>query len=181
VSVALEPPRAARALLRRALPNDARDAVDGDLHELYVARRTASGATAADMWYWLETLSFAMRFSFDRVIRAIGSFFARDAAPSMLDLKLGARMLAKSPGLAIIGGLGMAVAVALGAGAYAVINSYFYPELPLRDGDRVVAIGKFDTKRRAEDDRSSTSALSARSDATSSQRQAWRSRSRSRR
>jgi predicted permease len=69
------------------------------------------------------------------------------ATPSGLDLKLGARLLAKSPGLALVGGLGMAVAIALGAGAHAAINSYFYPELPLQEGDRVVSIGKFDTRR----------------------------------
>jgi predicted permease len=153
VSATPTPPRIARALLRRALPAEARDEVEGDLHELYVARRAASGATAAGIWYCLETLSCAMRFGLDHVTRVIRSLISGDAAPSMLDLKLGARMLAKSPGLAVIGGLGIAVAVALGAGAYAVINSYFYPELPLQEGDRVVAIGKFDTKRHTEDDR----------------------------
>jgi putative ABC transport system permease protein len=153
VSVAPTPPRIARAILRHALPEDACDSVDGDLHELYIAHRMARGATAAAIWYWLETLSFAVRFTIDRIIRLMLRLLGRDATPSMLDVKLGARMLAKSPGLALIGGLGMAVAVALGAGGYAVVNSYFYPELPLPEGDRVVAIGKFDTQRRTEDDR----------------------------
>jgi predicted permease len=70
-----------------------------------------------------------------------------------LDLKLGLRMLFKYPGLTLVGGLGMAVAVALGTGAYAVVNSYFYPELPLHEGDRVVALGKFDTQRQYKDTR----------------------------
>ena len=146
------PPRLARALLRHAVPAEARDGIDGDLHELYVGRRAASGPAAAASWYWLETFSFLMRYTADRLVRAVRGLTG-GGAPSMLDLKLGARMLAKSPGLALVGGLGMAVAVALGAGAYAVVNSYFYPEIPLHDGDRVVALGKFDRQRRREDER----------------------------
>jgi putative ABC transport system permease protein len=70
-----------------------------------------------------------------------------------LDLKLGARMLAKYPGLAIVGGLGMALATAIGAGAYAVFNVYFYPELPLREGERVVAIVNWDARLQNDDKR----------------------------
>jgi len=147
------PPRVPRALLRHTLPDDTRDVVDGDLHELYVARRTASGATAAATWYCLETISFAMRFTLDRVTRGIRGLFGGDATPSTLDLRLGARMLAKSPGLTLVGGFGMAVGVALAAGAYAFFNSYFYPELPLHEGDRIVALGKFDRQRGREDSR----------------------------
>src|SRR3954469_8327135 len=40
------PPRFPRALLRLAVPDESRDAVDGDLHEIYLARRASSGATA---------------------------------------------------------------------------------------------------------------------------------------
>lgn len=147
------PPGFPRSLLRRVLPREMRDAVDGDLHELYVARRATSGAAAAATWYWLETLSFAMRFSLDRLARAIRSVFSRDGLPSVLDLRLGARMLAKHPGLALVGGLGMAVGVALAAGAYAFLNSYFFPVIPLHEGERIVALGKFDPRRRAEDER----------------------------
>jgi hypothetical protein len=111
------PPRLLRALLRSALPDDTRDVVDGDLHELYIARRATSGAVVSILWYTLETLSFAMRFTLDRATRAIRSVFGGDATPSTLDLRLGARMLAKSPGLTLVGGFGMAVGVALAAGA----------------------------------------------------------------
>src|SRR5688500_8372001 len=61
-----------------------------------------------------------------------------------LDLKLGARMLVKYPGLAIVGGIGMALATAIGAGGYAVFNTYFYPELPLHEGKRVVMVANWD-------------------------------------
>src|SRR5688572_12281519 len=94
-----------------------------------------------------------MRFTLDRVTRALRGLFGGDATPSSLDLRLGARMLAKSPGLTLVGGFGMAVGVALAAGAYAFFNSYFYPELPLNEGDRIVALGKFDPQRRREESR----------------------------
>ena len=70
-----------------------------------------------------------------------------------LDVKLGVRMLAKYPGLAIIGGLGMALATAIGAGTYAVFNVYFYPELPLHEGERVIAIVHWDSRLRNDDKR----------------------------
>lgn len=148
----LTPGRLARALLRLGLPGDARDAIEGDLYELYVARRRTSSRFATSIWYWLEVLSLTMRFAPDRFVRVMRSLARGDALPSLLDLKLGARMLAKSPGLALVGGFGMAVGVALAAGAYALFNSYFFPEIPLPGGDRIVAVGKFDALRRAENE-----------------------------
>lgn len=149
----MSPPRLARALLRKTLPFDDRDAVDGDLHELYAERHSKSGGTSAALWYWLETLSFLMRFTLDRIARVFRGIFGRDTTPSALDLKLAGRMLAKSPGLTLVGGFGIAIGVALGAGAYAVINTYFYPEIPLSEGDRVISIGNFDTRRSYKDPR----------------------------
>lgn len=63
-----------------------------------------------------------------------------------LDLKLGWRMLARSPGLTLVGGLGMAVAVAFGAGFFAVADAYLDPRLPLPEGDRIVALENWDTE-----------------------------------
>ena len=59
---------------------------------------------------------------------------------SLLDFKLGARMLLKYPGLSLVGGLGMAVAIAVGAGVFDVTANLFYPTLPLDEGERVIAI-----------------------------------------
>ena len=68
-----------------------------------------------------------------------------------LDLKLGLRMLAKHPGLAIVGGLGMALAIAIGAGTWSVFNTYFYPELPLHEGERVVLLANWEPRQRNEE------------------------------
>ncbi len=61
-----------------------------------------------------------------------------------LDLKLGGRLLIKYPGLTLVGGLGMAVAIALGAGAAGIVSMLLDPALPLVEGDRVVAIQNWD-------------------------------------
>lgn len=62
------------------------------------------------------------------------------AGVSWLDVRLGARMLLKHPGMTLAGGVGMAVAIAIGACFFALSYSYLQPTVPLDEGDRVVAI-----------------------------------------
>lgn len=147
------PPRIARAILNRVIPEELRDSIDGDLFELYEARRGAAGAGAAARWYRRESLSFALRFTANRIGRAAGSLFGRGNAPSGLDLALGARMLARSPGLTIVGAFGMAVGVAIATGAYAIFNSYMYPKVPLPEGERLVALAKWDPRTQNDDEK----------------------------
>lgn len=59
---------------------------------------------------------------------------------SWLDFKLGFRMLARYPGLTVVGGLAMAFAVWIGAGTFELIGQWTHPRLPLADGDRIVGI-----------------------------------------
>jgi predicted permease len=66
---------------------------------------------------------------------------------SWLDFKLGARMLIKYPGLTLVGGLGVAVAIAIAASGKSVVDTILEPELPLPEGDRVVAIQNWDAAR----------------------------------
>jgi predicted permease len=63
---------------------------------------------------------------------------------SWLDIKLGLRMLAKHPSLTVVGGLAMAVAVAIAAGFFGIIYSMMDPTLPLPDGNRIVSIQNWD-------------------------------------
>ena len=63
-----------------------------------------------------------------------------------LDVKLGLRMLVKYPGLALAGGAGIAVAVALAAGGFSFIYSNFLVSgLPLDEGDRIVSVEVWDS------------------------------------
>ncbi len=65
---------------------------------------------------------------------------------SWIDVKLGVRMLRKHPGLTLVGGLGLAVAITIAATANSMIDSVLYADLPVDEGDRVVSIQNVDTK-----------------------------------
>src|SRR4029078_9796846 len=61
---------------------------------------------------------------------------------SWLDVKLGLRMFIKYPGLSLVSVIGMAVAIAIGAGYFTVLGAWLDSSLPLPEGDRIVSIRK---------------------------------------
>ena len=67
---------------------------------------------------------------------------------SLLDFKLGGRMLARYPGLTLVGGLAMAFAIWVGAGTFEFLSQVVNPTLPFRDGDRIVALQTYDVRSR---------------------------------
>jgi len=66
-----------------------------------------------------------------------------------MDLKLGVRMLVKSPGLTIVAGLALAIAIGAGAAYLEFTRDALYPTLPVPDRDRIVGIMIRDIERRA--------------------------------
>lgn len=70
-----------------------------------------------------------------------------------LDFKLGARMLWKYPGLSLIGGLAMAVAIAFGTAAFTFFYTQLDSDLPLPEGHRLVALENWDVKKNNEERR----------------------------
>jgi predicted permease len=63
-----------------------------------------------------------------------------------LDMKLGARMLAKYPGITLVGGIAMAFAIWFGAVTFELLGNFVFPTLPLPGGDRIVQVFNWDTK-----------------------------------
>ncbi|MET0397654.1 MAG: ABC transporter permease, partial [Longimicrobiaceae bacterium] len=61
-----------------------------------------------------------------------------------LDFRLGGRMLARYPGLTLVGGLAIAFAIAVGAATFEVVTQLAHPSLPLDEGGRVVGIRVWD-------------------------------------
>lgn len=57
-----------------------------------------------------------------------------------LDFRLGRRMLRKHLALTLIGGLGLAVGVAIAAGFFTFMTGFYYSHPPLEEGERIVAI-----------------------------------------
>jgi predicted permease len=61
-----------------------------------------------------------------------------------LDLKLGARLLARYPGLTLVSTFALAIGIAIVAGFHAGTNFFVNPSLPVPEEDRVVAIWHHD-------------------------------------
>jgi putative ABC transport system permease protein len=73
---------------------------------------------------------------------------------SWLDFKVGLRMLARYPGLTVVGTVAIAVAIALGSLYFEAINKWQNPKLPIRDAGRVVSILNWDAAQLRTDERS---------------------------
>ena len=72
---------------------------------------------------------------------------------SIMDFKLGVRMLMKYPGLTLAGVLAMSVAIAIGAGTFTFFYAYMNPPLPLDEGDRIVGIENWDAEGNRREER----------------------------
>src|SRR5262245_37307863 len=57
-----------------------------------------------------------------------------------LDVKLGLRMLRRFPVVSLVSVIGMAVAIAIGAGYFGFFNAALNPALPIEGGERVISI-----------------------------------------
>jgi predicted permease len=73
-------------------------------------------------------------------VAARGLRFFDELGVSWLDFKLGFRMLVRYPGLTFVGGLAIAFAIWVGAGTFEFLNQVVSPNIPLPDGNRIVAI-----------------------------------------
>jgi predicted permease len=72
---------------------------------------------------------------------------------SRIDFKLGARMLVKYPGVSLVAGAGLAVAIAICASFFAFFHAYLYSALPVDEPDRVVGLENWDTAKHNEEQR----------------------------
>jgi len=63
---------------------------------------------------------------------------------SWLDVKVGVRMLARYPGLTLVGTAAIAVAIALGTLYFEALDKWMHPHLPMPDADRIVSVGTWD-------------------------------------
>jgi predicted permease len=108
--------------------------------------RADHAALRAAVWFVRLTGSLA--------INAVAAWTERAVALlSWVDLKLALRLLVKYPGLTFVGGLGIAVAVAIGVGFFALFHARFYPDVPLPEGDRLVALENWDRRTHQEERR----------------------------
>jgi predicted permease len=126
-------PRWASAVLRRLAEKSEADVLIGDLEEAHRSRVSRRGALLAAVFTSIEAVDIA----FMLVRRRLR---LRGPRLSWLDVKLGARMLVRYPVLTIVGTGSLALAIALGAAAFAFISLVLWPRMPLPDGDRLVSV-----------------------------------------
>ena len=138
-------------LLRRLAGPERADDVLGDLEEAHLRRVSRSGRLLATVLTGLAAVDMAVA-----LLR--GKRRRRDATEestprrtptggrrriprvSWLDFKLGLRMLARYPGLTVVGGLAMAFGIAIGASTFQFGRELVSPDLPYADADRIVGL-----------------------------------------
>jgi predicted permease len=150
-------PRWTRALLARVAEPDRVDEVLGDLDEAHRIRIARRGCVLAVVLTSVEALdmALALRWQRGRVVHRMRrtvppSFRAalrRGMPPiSWLDFKLGLRMLARYPGMTVVGGAAMALGIAIGVVVLQLLSTVLFPERPFAEPDRIVTIRNIDTR-----------------------------------
>ncbi len=137
-------------VLRRLLPGSLGEEVRDELAAEYLKTRGSRGGFIAHLWLAghlinPSTWKLALMLRRPESAREAGGWMSV-LSGSWLDAKLGLRMLLKYPGLTIVAGLGMTLAIAIGTSAFAVISTFLDSSLPLDEGDRIVMIQNWDTR-----------------------------------
>jgi predicted permease len=140
-------------LLEWAVPaGAARDGIVGDLHELYGERHRARGRLPADLWYWREACSAALRYRLSGDVGDVvthggtrGSDGKRGGMSTTWleigsELRQSARRLLRSPGFTAAAVLPLAVGLGAAATIFTLVHDVVLAPLPYPDGDRLVVI-----------------------------------------
>lgn len=150
-------PRWTHALLARLAEAEVADEVVGDLEEAHARRVVRHGRALATLLTTIETLDMAValwrqqtrvRRRLPRRIPPNLEAARRRRMPplSLLDFKLGLRMLARYPGMTLVGGAAMALGIALGASGLHLFRELVTPERSYAQQKRIVGIQNVDTR-----------------------------------
>jgi putative ABC transport system permease protein len=140
------------AVTLSAFPRRHREAYTGEMIDAFeralTARRREHGPGPA-AWFAVAACLNAIGAGLGERLRQRHRSFRRTAGDgwlgvSWIDVTLAWRMFVRYPGLSIAGVFGLAVGIATAAGAFTLVSGLLHPELPLPEGDRVVAIRTVD-------------------------------------
>jgi predicted permease len=147
------PPRIARALLWLVLPEADRAAALSDIDEEFEERCLRDGRGWAVRWYRAQVRRSLWPSASRRALAWRGFGFIGEFRFSWVDVKLGVRMMRKHPALSLVSVIGMALAIAIGAGYFAAFSTLLDPALPLDEGDGIVSIQNVDIRTGSEEER----------------------------
>jgi hypothetical protein len=138
------------AFYPRSFRRDVGDAVLADVSRRARELRASRGAVRASGWLIVLAVSLLLNG-----IAAWGErILPKRTSFSWLEVKLALRMLVKYPGLSLTGGLGIAVAIAIGVAYVSFSEWRLHPRIPLHEGHRLVGLENWDRRTTREERRS---------------------------
>lgn len=132
------PPRALEALLRRVLPPEDREALVGDMAELYADRVRRLGGFRGRLWYARHTLRFALALSTrtrTRTTREQGDGMMKGMGEELFHA---VRRLVRAPVFAGVSVLTIGVGIGAFASIYSVVDTVLLEPPPYAEPDRLV-------------------------------------------
>jgi putative ABC transport system permease protein len=146
-----------RTVLRRLVPSERLEEIEGDLIELFQARLEEHGAWHARLRYWQDVASTVSRYRSlqrtDRIRRkrrnhlqpntlrrGMGEAMAMMLLDAFNELKHASRVLAMRPGYAAIAVFTLALGLGANVTIFTVVNAVLLRPLPYPDSDRIVEI-----------------------------------------
>ena len=138
------------AFYPRSFRREVGDAVLADVSRRARELSASRGAVRAGAWLIVLAVSLLLNG-----IAAWGErLLPKRTSFSWLDIKLALRMLVKYPGLSLTGGLGIAVAIAIGVAYVSFSEWRLHPGIPLPEGHRLVGLENWDRRTTREERRS---------------------------
>lgn len=144
------PPRLADALLGLFLPDGVKGlTILGDLHQEFGDRVNQQGRGRARLNYWRDAWALSLRLAPGMLRRRFSTIERGDGlmASFLADLKVGFRMLLKTPALSAIAILTIAMGVGLTTHIWSMVYGSVIRGLPVPDQDRVFTIFQVDLER----------------------------------
>lgn len=145
-----EPPRIWKALLRRAIPDQDRDALLGELDRLYGHRRERHGRRAANRWFRNEAIAWTLRAPWARrrsdagTERNLGASRGRRWRGGVASLRaegrIAARSLLRSPGFSFVAVMTLALGIGSTTSIYSVVEGVLLAPLPLPDAEELILL-----------------------------------------
>jgi len=146
----LAPPRIAARLLARALPERERDAILGDLEEVYGRMARAGSRHRARRWYWTQAARLGLAFARERRVRSRSSRRSwasrRRLGGWSGDLRLAVRLAGRNPWLTGVAVCSLGAAMALVIVGFTLVWPHYGAPLPFEEPGRIVAVLELDPR-----------------------------------